>query len=75
MLCSAISCMCRHEEELWEEPSDPTPFFCGLIVLEKSKCYVYLSSLLVLYLAISSMCRHEEELWKEASYPRFFSCG
>ena len=74
-LYSAITCMCRHEEEFWEESSDPRPFFCGLVMLENHNVMYISVGYLSLYSAISCMCRHEEELWEEASHPRaLFVC-
>ena len=68
--------MCRHKEELCEQASDPRLLFCGLVMLEKSKCYVYLSWLLVFGFVHFLECLvHEEELWEQAADPRPLSCG
>ena len=68
--------MCRHEEELCEEASDLRPFFCGLVILEKSKCHVYLNSLFVFAFGHFLDCLvHEEEFWEQTSDARLLSCG
>ena len=67
--------MCRYAEELWEEASDPRLLFCGLVMLGKSKCYVYLSLLLVFVFGHFLHCLVHEELWEEALDPRPLFCG
>ena len=54
--------MCRYDEERWEEASDPRPLFRGLVMLEKSKCYVYLRWLLVFVFGHFLDCLVHEEL-------------
>ena len=57
--------MCRHEEMVWKETSNPRPFFVGWLCLKiKMLCVFELATCLCIRHFLNFLM-HEEGLWEE----------